>query len=257
MTDFLRRLRPFAVWIAFLATWEICGRLADVSKLVPPPSAVLMAGLDMLRTGELVRDAVATLRRVALGYTAGAIAAIVTGIAIGRVPWIRDTFASLLHSFRSVPVVALVPVAITWFGLGESSKLFLVVWGVFFPVWISAVVGATSIEPQLIWAARSLGASRFTILFRIVLPGSLGAILGGLRAGISIGFICVVAAEMAGAQYGLGYAVSVFHGAFQTDRMFAALACLAALGAAADWLFVRFIKWWAPWYVGFRSADRH
>ncbi len=244
---------PFVVWAAFLSVLELLGHSRN--SIVPPPSAILLAAYDMAVTGELLEHVVATLRRVAFGYTVGASTGMFLGLLVGRLGWMKRTFGAILHVFRPVPVVALVPVAIVWWGLGEASKYFLVCWGVFFPVWISAVVGARGIDQQLIWAARSLGASRFDMLFRVILPASLGAIFGGLRAGVSLAFVCVVAAEMAGAQRGLGYAVSSAHLAFRPDRMFAALACLAILGATADWLFVQAIRRVAPWYSGFRTGS--
>jgi NitT/TauT family transport system permease protein/sulfonate transport system permease protein len=239
-----------AAWITFICLWEVIGRIASTAKLLPPPSAIFLAGAEIPK--ELVRDSIATLWRVFLGYTAGGAVAIATGILVGRFAWARQTFGSVLNAFRAVPVVALVPVAITWFGLGESSKVVLVFWGVFFPVWITAVIGSDAVDQQLIWAARSLGASSMTVLLRVVLPASFGSIFGGLRAGISIGFICVAAAEMAGAQSGLGYAINHSYMGFKTERMFAALGCLTALGVGADWLFVRCVRWLAPWYSGFR-----
>lgn len=247
------RLAPVVLLAGIPISWEIASSFALGSEAVPRPSAIIQAAFEMARSGELLQDAAASVRRALVGYAAGSTAGIVLGLFVGRFRWVHRSIGALLHVLRSVPAVAIVPVAITWWGLGESSKYFLVFWGVFFPVWISAVVGGRATEQQLIWAARSLGASRVRVLTAVVLPSSLGPIFGGMRAGISLAFICLVAAEMAGASSGLGHRVMVSHLVFRPDRMFAALATLTLAGALADWLFAQIVLKAAPWYIGFRS----
>jgi NitT/TauT family transport system permease protein/sulfonate transport system permease protein len=128
------------------------------------------------------------------------------------------------------------------------SKYFLVFWGVFFPVWINAHLGVASVEQRYLWAASSLGAKDWRLMWEVVLPASLPLIIAGMRVGIGLAFLNLVAAEMSGASAGLGYRVSASHLVFRSDKMIAALVALGVLGAASDGAFRFLAGKVAPWY---------
>jgi len=128
------------------------------------------------------------------------------------------------------------------------SKYFLVFWGVFFPVWVNSHLGVASVEQRYLWAARSLGAKDWRLIWEVVLPASLPFIIAGMRVGIGLAFLNLVAAEMSGASAGLGYRVSASHLVFRSDKMIAALVTLGILGAISDGAFRYLAGKVAPWY---------
>jgi ABC-type nitrate/sulfonate/bicarbonate transport system permease component len=136
---------------------------------------------------------------------------------------------------------------VLWFGLGEFPKYFLVFIGVFFPVWMNSHLGVQNVERSYIWTANSLGASRYSLIFNVYLPGAAPLIIAGLRVGIAVAFFCLVAAEIAGAFSGLAYRIEISHLVFRADRMIAGLVVLGVLSAAADQLLGLTIRKLFPW----------
>ncbi|MEK9135671.1 MAG: ABC transporter permease subunit, partial [Bacteroidota bacterium] len=179
---------------------------------------------------------------------------IIIGLLTGRIAMLRASLEQIIQAVRAVPAISFVPLAIIWFGIGEPAKQFLVAWGAFFPIWLNTHVGATNVDRDYLWAAESLGASKTRILATVILPAALPFISAGLRIGIAMGFICLVAAEMAGAYEGLGFRVTASHLVFRVDKMFVALTVLGVLSAVVDKLFS--VAWFRlfPWMRVGRSA---
>jgi len=202
----------------------------------------------MIKSGELLSDILISVQRALIGFFIGSITGILVGILTGRIKVLKQTIGQLIQLFRPIPSIAFVPLAIIWFGLGESSKYFLIFWGVFFPVWVNTHIGVTNIETRLIWAAKSLGTGDKKILYEIILPASTPFIIAGTRIGIGVAFVCLVAAEMAGAFGGIGFRIEVSHMVFRVDKMMAGIVTLGVLGATADWLFVKVINKFLPWH---------
>lgn len=234
---------------ALLAIWELVSRsgLFNIS-LFPPPSVVSRTFVTMLLSGELVSDVLISLQRVIVGFVIGSAIGVLLGVLTGRVRLLAKTIGQLIQLFRPIPVIAFVPLAIVWFGLGEPSKYFLIMWGVFFPVWINTHLGVSSVDTVLVWAAKSLGATDRQIIYEVVLPNAVPFVVAGARNGIALAFICLVAAEMAGAFGGIGYRISVSHLVFRVDKMMVGLVMLGILGAATDALFAKGVLLLMPWY---------
>ena len=221
-----------------LVLWELVARSgAFNAELFPPPSAVWFAFLEMAENGELWRDLLASGTRAGVGYLLGCVAGVAVGVATGRVRLFDLGLSQIIHILRAFPPVALVPFAILWFGLAESSKYFLVFWGVFFPVWVSTHAGMSSVDKTYLWAARSLGANRRHEILDVLLPAALSHVLAGMRVAIGICFICVFVAEMAGAYEGIGFRISTSYLVFRVDKMMASLLLLGALGSISDAAF--------------------
>jgi ABC-type nitrate/sulfonate/bicarbonate transport system permease component len=245
----LKQLAPAVLTLAaFVLSWEAVAASGFFSAgLFPGPGSMVRALASMLASGELAADAAQSLQRVAVGFAAGSCLGVVFGILTGRVRILERTIGQLVQVLRPVPVIALVPLAIVWFGLGEQSKYFLISWGVFFPVWVNTHIGVSRVESTLIWAAKSLGASDIRLLYEVVLPHAAPFVVAGARIGIAMAFIVLVAAEMAGAFGGIGYRISESHLVFRVDKMLAGIAMLGVLGAAADALFARLAAALIPW----------
>lgn len=245
----MNRLIRFLPIPALLCIWWGVAAAGFLNPaLFPTPAAAFWALLEMLWSGELVVDIVATVRRVIIGYVLGSTLGIVVGVLTARVSAINQTVGQIIQVLRPIPPISLVPLAVVWLGLGELSKTSIIMWGVFFPVWVSTHVGVAGISKELIWAAQSLGASGSRVLFRIVLPASLRYVVSGMRVAIAIAFICVVVAEMAGALEGLGYRINKSYVVFRVDRMLADLAVLGLLGALSDIGFAKLVNRLMPWF---------
>jgi len=232
----------------FFILWELVSKSGMFNaNLFPPPSVILGAFLESFADGEFKRDVSASIFRVGMGFMLGSILGISLGLMTGRVYLFRVTIGQLLNFLRNIPSIAFVPLAIVWLGISEASKIFLVVWGVIFPVWINTHQGAAQINEQYLWAIRSLGANRMQAIKEVVLPSTLPFVVVGLRMGIALAFITLVAAEIAGAFYGIGYRISSSHLIFRVDKMLLGIVTLGLLGFFADKLYVFAIKKTLPW----------
>jgi len=165
----------------------------------------------------------------------------------GRVALFRALLNPFLTLLRPIPAIALVPVAIVWFGIGEGSKYFVVSYTVFLTVWFNTHHGMEYIPDIYLRASRSLGASRVREFLQVVIPAAAPHIVAGLRLGVALAFLSLVAAELSGASSGLGYRLQEARQYIRTDRMFALLIILGALGATVDlavqWLGRKLVHW--------------
>lgn len=237
------RANGVASIVLFFCMWELFSRYGTLNiNMFPPPSWVFKELLAMIRSGMLFEDIAASLQRVIFGFTVGAFIGIAMGLLTGRVKVVRSLLEPIIQLFRPIPSIAFVPLAIFWFGLGETSKLFLVTYAVFFPVWLNTHIGVVTIDPLLIRAARSLGAKGPALFLEVVLPGSAPFIVAGLRQGVAVAFILLVAAEISGASAGIGFRIEQSHLVFRADRMMVGLLTLGILGGLADTLFNRIAR---------------
>ncbi len=234
--------------ILFLIAWEGIARSGlTLISLFPPPTRVLAALIEMARSGELVRDVRASVWRAVLGFVLGSTVGIATGIVTGRIASVSNYLSPIIQLFRPLPPVAIIPLVIVWFGIGEVSKVFAIAFAVFFPVWINSHAGAREVPQTFIWSAGTLGVKGFRVLWRVILPAALPFVVAGLRTGVSLAFIMVFVSELAGASAGVGYQISVSYLAYRVDRMMAALVLLGLLGAAADFLLTGLTWRIFPW----------
>jgi ABC-type nitrate/sulfonate/bicarbonate transport system permease component len=234
------RLNNILSIVIFLVAWELFSRFGELNiNLFPPPSWVSQELGRMVQSGMLGNDVMASIKRSFSGFFLGSLIAITLGLLTGRIQFIRGLLEPVIQLFRPIPSIAFVPLSIFWFGLGEASKLFLITYGVFFPVWLNTHVGVSTVDPLLIRAARSLGAKGRSLFLEVVLPASMPFIMAGLRQGIAVAFIVLVAAEMTGARAGLGFRIEESHELFRADRMLVGLLALGVLGGLSDLVFAK------------------
>ncbi|MES2582138.1 MAG: ABC transporter permease [Pseudomonadota bacterium] len=235
--------------LVFFGFWEAISRSGLINNvMLPAPSVVLLSAWAMTESGELQRHLVSSLQRAAVGFVVGAVLALVLGLAMARMPRIHALLNPLVQMLRAIPALAFVPLAIFWFGIGEGSKVFLIAWGVFFPVWVNTYLGVRDANPLLGRAAASLGARGWKMLFFVVLPGALPFILAGLKVSLSIALVLLVASELTGAMFGVGYMIQMSQQVFRVDQMFVGLMVLGLMGFAADALFNGLVRRLLPWY---------
>jgi ABC-type nitrate/sulfonate/bicarbonate transport system permease component len=238
--------------VLFLAAWEASPRIIPWLNpiLFPPPTETLHALQELLESGELVNGIAISLRRAFFGFMVGSLLGILLGLLTGQIAAIQHLTDPLLHGFRSIPAIALVPLSLLWFGIGEASKVALIAWGSFYPVWLNTYTGVRNVPEALQRSAASLGAQPYQAMFLVVLPASLPFILAGLRQAVGIALIVLVAAELAGASSGVGYLIAVSHQLFRVDIMFVGIATLGFLGFLVDRLFALAQTYFFPWYSG-------
>lgn len=234
--------------IVILIVWEIVSRIGVVpTALFPPPTQVVAAWVEMARSGELLRDIQSSVWRAVIGFVLGSIVGITVGLATGRIPVIQNYLYPLIQLLRPLPPVAIIPLVIVWFGIGEVSKLFSISFAVFFPVWINTHLGVRDIPKTFLWSAQTLKVRGAAVLWKVIFPSALPFIVAGLRNGISLAFIMVFVSELAGASSGIGYQIYVSQLAYRMDRMIAALILLGVFGAIADLGLIRIVWRLFPW----------
>lgn len=234
----------------FLLVWEFAPRvMPDINqRLLPPPSTIFAIAWPMVLSGEIPHNILVSLRRSVSGFAIAVVGGVLVGVLTARARTFRDLSDPLLHALRSLPVIALVPLSILWFGIGEGAKIALITAGAFFPIWINTFIGVRDVPQAYLRSAACLGASRWNTLLYVILPAALPLILAGMRQAIAVSLIVLVAAELAGATAGVAYMMSMGYQLFRVDIMFAGLILLGALGFAADRLFNLACRWLFPWY---------
>lgn len=234
----LVRMIGYLSFPAFLLLWHLISTSGLVNRaLTPAPTDVLEALWSAASSGVLWADIGWSVSRVLVGYCAGAVLGIATGLITARFPLARSVVAPTLQVLRPIPPIAIVPLAIIWFGLNEPEKYFLVAWGVFFVVWIATFMGVQRVNPLLIRAAEMLGVPQGRMLSEVIFPGALPYITVGLRTSVTIAFYSLVAAEVAGAFSGVAYRVNMSHQNMQTGLMIGSLFALGFVSAVTDAAF--------------------
>jgi NitT/TauT family transport system permease protein len=215
--------------------WELAARVGLVSQLaLPPLSQVVLAWVEMLRSGELLTNGAASLWRAGAGLALAIAVGAALGIAMAWWPPINAALGPLVETFYPMPKSALIPVTVLWLGFGDGSKILLIFLGCMLPVTLGAFNGARGSDQALVWSARSMGASRLTMLWDVVVPSALPEMLNGIRTALALAFILLVSAELIVAREGFGYLIGYLGANGTYDAMFAVVLTVAFLGFAAD-----------------------
>ena len=251
----MKALRSIAIIAFALAVWEAVCRLAHVSPaILPPPSQVARKWWDYLVTGELPRDAVATLLRVAVGFAIGAGLALPLGLWMGARDRVYEIFNPLVQLLRPIPPIAYIPLAILWFGLGNPPAFFLISLGAFFPVLMNTIAGVRNVDGIYVRAARNLGAPGRTLFWRVLFPGAMPSILAGMRVGVGVAFIVVIVAEMIAVNSGLGYRILEAREYFWSDKILAGMISIGVIGLGIDTVMARINDRLLRWHRGLENA---
>lgn len=231
----LSRLRRFASPLVLVLLWQ-AGSWAGLipERTLASPAAILSAAWELLASGELPRHLLVSLGRVsaglALGITAGAALAILSGLS-RRGEEVVDAPVQML---RTLPFLALVPLFILWFGIGELPKVLLVALGTSFPVYLNLFAAIRGVDPKLMEAGRVFGLGRAGLVRHVVLPGALPGALLGLRYALGTAWLSLVVAEQVNAQAGIGYLINDARDFLRTDVILVGLLVYALLGLGAD-----------------------
>lgn len=181
------------------------------TQFVTPPGEILHEFVLLFQSGytgtPFTVHIFASLKRTLIGYSLGVLVAVPFGLLIGLNPWVKAIFGPLFSLLRPIPAIAFLPLFILWFGIGETARVSLIFLSAFLYILLSTSNGVRSVPQNLILAARNLGASRWQIFFRVVLPASMPSIMTGMKTGLAVSWAIVVAAELIAAQRGLGYMI--------------------------------------------------
>lgn len=234
--------------VLVLSLWEVYARAGGVDPIfLPPVSALGTTFLGLLWSGELLHHALASLQRVFVGYGMAAVAGITLGLLVGSFGMLRDFLDPLIEATRPVSPIALIPLAILWFGIGPESKIFIIFVGTFFPILLNTIAGVRHTDRLMIRAARALGAGQLRILRTVSIPSAAPFIHTGLRISLSIAFIVIVASEMVAAQDGLGWLILDSQRVYRTDTVFVGILAISGLGLLADYGMRRLGEVAFPW----------
>lgn len=237
MTRLKRALVSGAALLCAAILWDRAAVLGNEPELLPRPMDVLATFADMLRSAEIARAVVDSLKRIAVGYAIGTVGGIITGLLLGSVRALNNTVGLVIEFIKGIPPIAMVPLAIMWLGIGEASKYLVIAYIVWIVVSTSTAVGAAEVPLLRLRAGAFLGLSRLSIFTRIVLPSATPFIVAGMRSAIGFAFVALVSAELIAANSGIGQIIMDARFALQTNRMIVGLLALAVLGAGIQVAF--------------------
>jgi len=241
-------LRGFSGIAVLAALWEFLPRWGVVDAyFIPPLHIVLQAWWKLAESGVLWQDIKASLVRSGAGFAI----AVVLGIPLGAtIAWsrpVREFFQPVLEIFRNTAALALLPAFTLVLGIGETSKIAIVTYACFFPILLNTISGVASVDPQLLRTARVLGLSPVTTFRKVVLPAALPTIFTGVRIAGSVAILVLIAAEMVGANSGIGFLINYAEFNFLIPKMYAAIITASALGLTVNYALVaierRFSRW--------------
>ncbi|MEI7609799.1 MAG: ABC transporter permease [Rhodospirillaceae bacterium] len=236
------------VILVLLLIWELLPRLGIVNPhFLTPASGVAETLWALFRTGELAQHAWISLERILSGLGLSIVVGVPLGIVMGSFKTFESAVDGPLQAGRQVSAIALFPVFILFFGIGELSKVVIIFWASVWPIVLNTIGGVKGIDPILIRSARSMNAAGFTLFAKVVLPAAAPSIFTGIRLGAAYAFMVLVAAEMIGANAGLGFLILHSQETFRIPDMYAAIVALAAFGLALNklllWLEHEFTAW--------------
>ncbi len=237
-----------AVFVVLILLAEWGTRAGWISPLtLPKPSDVFGTFVELYQTGQLYNHMVPSVSRLAVGGALGAIVGIGVGILIGLFSLIRAGLVPLVAALFPIPKIALLPLFVIWFGIGEGSKYALIAFGTFTPTVVATFGAVDNVDRTLIRMGQSFGLSWLSIVRKIVIPGAMPGILSGLRISLAIAIILLVAAEMLGAEYGIGAYILQAGSLYDLERLFAGVVILSLLGvllsAAIGLIERRVLRW--------------
>ncbi|AZZ61303.1 ABC transporter permease [Oenococcus sp. UCMA 16435] len=248
--------RGFLAWLLLLVVWLIAAKLSGASFL-PSPLKTLAGAKTLIKSGTLQSDLIVSLLRILAGWMIGTIIAVPLGLLIGQFKMIRWLIEPLINFFRFVPAIGFLTLFLLWFGVGEFSKVALIIYATMFPIIINTVAGVVAIDPLKIESAQSQGASKFQIFYSVVIPSAVPSVFTGVRLGLGGAIVAIVAAEMLAAQNGIGYLIYTSRLYYRTDWIFVGIFILGFIGYLSDTLLRLFGKVALKKYGVFESPQHN
>lgn len=237
---------------ALLLTWHLMSKYVFNPVLIASPEKTFATAWEMIRTGELFRHIGVSLLRVVVGYVIGCFFGIVLGALIGRIRIIRELSDPVLELIRPISPVAIVPLAMLWFGIGEMSKYFVILYATTIIMIFNTAAGVSRAPVTRIRAARSLGANEYQVFAKVMFPSAMPFILTGMRVALGFSFMGIVAAELIGAREGIGFLIMNSRQLMITEQLFVGLLSLGVVGAILDRVFRALLDRYTRRYMQFQ-----
>lgn len=234
-------------FLAVLGIWQLLALLYG-EEIIPSPVKTAQGGYELLLDGTLPHYIGISLFRVLAGWTLGSLIAIPVGILIGKVGAVRTFIEPYINFIRFIPPIAFITLFLIWFGIGETSKIALILYATFFIVLLNTLSGVLSVEEDKIRSARSMGASEWQIVRHVLVPATVPYMFTGIRIAMGTSFMAIIGAEMIASNEGIGYLIWNSRLFFRTDWIFVGLICMGLMGFAAD----RSVAW-----IGSRWLSRY
>lgn len=254
ISRFFMAVAAFAV---IVAAWALSSQMGWISPfLLPQPLTVWESFLKLLANGKLISHTGISLQRVMYGYVLAAALALLISALMSSARWFTKLVEPPLEFLRQIPPLALIPLAILWLGIDEAQKISIIVMACFFPIYLGFRSGFSQVDPKLIEVGRMGGLNRLQLLRRIVLPGSLPAIVVGLRLGLGYGWRALVGAELIASSAGLGYMILDAQDMARPDIVLVGIVVIGCLGLLADWGLKKLVHWRFPWMRQNLELDR-
>ncbi|WP_330229194.1 ABC transporter permease [Nocardia sp. NBC_00508] len=245
-----RVFKPTFVIALFLLVWQLAPTVGLVDEVfLPPFSVVVQAFADLVASGEMWTHISASLSRSLVGYAIALSVGIPVGVSIAWYKPVADFLNPILELFRNTAALALLPVFLLILGIGETSKVAIVVYASFFPILLNTITGVRTVDPLLIKSAASLGFSPLRLFQKVILPAALPSIFTGLRMAAASSILVLLAAEMFGARAGLGYLITAAQQNFAIPNMYAGILAISLLGLGFNGLLVALERRLSRWRV--------
>ncbi|MFP3040462.1 ABC transporter permease [Treponema primitia] len=230
--DFLLN-KGLVTWALLVLIWGIAA-LINGTEFLPGPLTTLRGGKEIVVNGVLFQYMGISFMRIFTGWALGIVTAVPIGLLIGQFRIVRRILEPFINFFRFIPAIGFLTLFLMWLGVGEESKIAIIIYATMFPVIINTIAGVSSISPVMIQVAQSQGASAGQIFFTVTVPASVPHIFTGVRLGLSGAIISIVAAEMLAAQKGIGYLIYTSRLYFRTDWIFVGILTLGLTGYFSD-----------------------
>lgn len=241
--------------VALIVIWEALARLGFIAPYVlPAPSKVLLTGVKLATSGTLINDLLVSLTRAAVGFVIGGSIGFLLGTLVGFSRLAEAFIDRSVQMVRAIPFLAVLPLVIVWFGVGEAQKIFLVALGVGFPIYINTTLGIRQVDPKLVELGRVQGLTTSELIRRVVLPGAMPSILTGVRFSLATAWLALVVAETIGAQAGLGFLAMDAREFLRTDVIVLTVVIYALIGVGADVIARRLERSLLKWHPNFGGA---
>lgn len=238
----------FMLPLLILAAWYIAELKGWFTPaILPPIRRVVTSFIKLVQTGQLQEDIIVSITRVLKGYSIAVIAGITLGTLMGTSKFFFEFFSLTLNGIRQIPMLAWIPLIILWFGIGEESKVAIIVLGAYFPILLNTISGIKNTDQRFVEVARLYRLSPWQTFTKVYLPSALPSILVGLKLGLGISWVAVVAAELIAASSGIGFRISDARSLMMPDVVIVGMLVIGTIGLLMDKILTYIFNYLTPW----------